>query len=378
MNYYNMLNEAFDKMLNEARQDEINFRNVFGDSLLARFKTQKPRMHAPENDFYYWIRKSRENLDDAIHELDAFISNLENTRTRSEKRRAASEGAEVMFENEDWLVLWIKTYEAAAKYGAGTTWCITGRYPGHESRGEHYFNMYREDNGWEYYFYIKKNEVDEEGRQEKWCLCYADDHDWCIYNAEDDNITDDGYGIEGAPQVPGLPDVSEPNDNYSEEDAEEDEWGPEEGEGGEHHHREPEPAAYEIIDVENPNSMEFPARSKEEAARMFKDGAEIVDTVREPDLFIAKWHEEPTDEGDAGDRFALFVFIPGEGGGPLLAQTGRGFGLQVFKDLEKAKEFAAGMPGVEIRNNREETEDMPECLKENFYYYNDNSWYYDL
>ena len=74
MNYYNFLNESFDKVLNEAKQDEINFANVFGQEMLNRFKAQKQRMHSPENGFYYWIGKARDNLDGTIEELDNFIS----------------------------------------------------------------------------------------------------------------------------------------------------------------------------------------------------------------------------------------------------------------------------------------------------------------
>lgn len=379
MNYYNFLNESFNKMLNEAKQDEINFSNVFGDDLLARFKAlkQSNRLSGSESDFYYWIRKSKEDLDGTIEELDKFLSKLENKVSRNARSKLASEGAEIVYEDDDWVVLLIKTYEAAAKYGAGTTWCITGRYHGAEDSGEYYFNKYKEDQGWDYYFYILKDGRDLEGRQEKWCLCYnAEEGSYSIYNAEDDTVG----SIPNAPQVEGLPDVSKGNPDYDDNEVVDD-WGEEPN--NEPAPREPEP--FVNIEVEDPNDYEFPATSKEEAARMFKDGAEVIETLREPDLHIVKWHEEPEqraegEEGpeDTGDRYSLFVFFPGEGGGPLLAQTGNGFALQVFRDLDKIREFAGRMPGVEIRNNRQDTEDMPECLKENFYYYNDNSWFYDL
>lgn len=379
MNYYNFLNESFTKKLNEARQDEINFANVFGEDILTRFKSQKQRMSSPENDFYYWIKKSREDLDGTIEELDKFISKLESKISRNARSKLASEGAEVMYEDDEWIVLKINTYAAAAKYGAGTTWCITGRYHGHEEDGEYYFNLYKQNNGWDYYFYIVKEGRDFEGRQEKYCLCYGGGDNWCVWDASDDNLTDEGEVVEGAPHVEGLPDIANELPE-SDDDGEE----PLNDEPiAEPAPREPEP--FVNIEIEDPNAFEFPAASKEEAAKAFKDGAEVIETLREPDLHIVKWHEEPEpraegEEGpeDTGDRYSLFVFIPGEGGGPLLAQTGNGFALQVFKDLEKLKEFAGRMPGVEIRNNREDTEDMPECLKENFNYYDDKSWYYDM
>ena len=380
MNYYNFLNESFNKKLNEAKQDEINFSNVFGEDILSRFKAlkQNNRLSGQESDFYYWIRKSKEDLDGTIEELDKFLSKLENKVSRNARSKIASEGADVVYEDEDWIVLKINTYEAAVKYGAGTTWCITGRYHGAEDSGEYYFNSYKENHGWDYYFYIVKDGRDLEGRQEKYCLCYGGGDNWCVWNAEDDDLTSEGETVPGAPHVEGLPDIAnelpEGAEDYEDEDAEvEHERAP----------REPEP--FVNITIEDPNDYEFPASTKEEAAKMFKDGSEVIETLREPDLHIVKWHEEPEpraegEEGpeDTGDRYSLFVFFPGEGGGPLLAQTGNGFALQVFRDLDKIREFAGRMPGVEIRNNRQDTEDMPECLKENFYYYNDNSWFYDL
>ena len=383
MNYYNFLNESFDKILNEARQDDINFANVFGEDMLARFKAlkQSNRLTGEKSGYYYWIGKSREDLEGTIEKLDSFLSSLENRVSRGDRRRLAQDGADVLYEDEDWIVLKINTYEAAQKYGAGSVWCITGRYHGHESEGQHWFDNYRENNGWDYYFYIKKDGRDLEGRQEKWCLCW-DGEEGSRYeiwrgDQREQSESEVSY-IPDAPQVPGLPDVSQPQEDYDEYDDEE----PMDDDGD---REPPEPPAFMNIDVEDPNAYEFPARSKEEAARMFKDGAEVVETIREPDLHIVKWHEEPVENPDdpehpldTGDRYSLFVFIPGEGGGPLLAQTGHGFALQVFKDLEKAREFAGRMPGIEIRNNRQDTEDMPECLRENFNYYNDNSWFYDL
>ena len=384
MRYYDILNESFQKLLNEAKQDDINFSNVFGQELLDRFKAQRQRMHSPENDYYYWIRKSRENLEGTIEELENFVSQYENRLSRRERSKLAADGADVLYDDSDWIVLKINNYEAAKKYGAGSVWCITGRYHGHEDEGERWFNHYKDEFGWDYYFYIKKDGRDLEGRQEKWCLCWNGEEgsEYEIWRGDQREQTEGQVSyIPDAPQVPGLPDVSTPNEpDYEEEDEVEDEF-----ENEEPAPREPE--AFELIPVEDPNALEFPARSKEEAVRLFKNDGEIVDTIREP-IFIAKWHEEPLpaaegeEQTDTGDRFTAFVYMPGQGGGPLLTQTANGFALQVFKDLEKAREFASrmfgGEGGPEIRNNREETEDMPECLRENFYYYNDNSWFYDI
>lgn len=393
MNYYKMLNESFEKMLNEAKQDEINFANVFGAEMKDRFKAQKQRMSAPQNDFYYWIRKAKEDLEGTIEELDSFVSELEHRKTRKQKSKLASEGAEIVYEDDEWIVLEIKTYEAAKKYGAGSVWCITGRYPSHEGRGQQYFDDYRDEYGWNYYFFIKKDGRDLEGRQEKWCLCWSGNlgDRYEIWRGDKQERSEARVSfIPDAPQIDGFPDLSvEPgysdeDDDYPEEAAPEEDDGP----------REPDPSV--LIPVDDPNAYEFPAGTKEEAVRAFKADGEIADTINDT-LYIVKWHEEPeaapeAGEGedgdrapDTGDRYSLFVFFPGEGGGPLLAQTNDGFALQVFKDLDKARQFAQGMAGGQfndngIRNSAHDidAEGMPECLKENFWYYNDNSWYYDL
>lgn len=384
MNYYRMLNESFENMLLEAKQDEINFSNVFGQGMLDRFKAQKQRMKAPENDFYHWIRASKEDLNGTIEKLDAFLSELEGKKTRSQKSKLASEGADVVYEDDEWIVLKINTYEAAQKYGAGSVWCITGRYEGHEERGEEYFNSYRTRNNWDYYFYIKKDGRDLEGRQEKWCLCLNKDNIDSYEIWEGDQREEEEEEVDyipDAPHIDGLPDVSEPKPEPEEEEEIVDE--PDE----------PHERLDMLIPVDNPNAYEFPAATKEEAARAFKEGAEIVDSL-DNTLHIVKWHEEPAidaapeGEGDApqapadnGDRFSLFVFFPGEGGGPLLAQTGEGFALQVFKTLDAARDAGQRLRGGQfndngIRNNGMDMDavDMPECLEEHFFYHSAELW----
>ena len=76
-------------------------------------------------------------------------------QSKADKRRSDKErGAELIYQDDLWKVYRITTYSAAKIYGSGTKWCITGRYEGHEGRGEEYFYQYIEDydldNG--YYF----------------------------------------------------------------------------------------------------------------------------------------------------------------------------------------------------------------------------------
>ena len=173
-----------------------------------------------------------------------------------------------------------------------------------------------------------------------------------------------------------MPEVWEPQ--YDEEDEyyddDELELGDEEPARPE---RQPQPAPrqpeFDIKPIENPNEYEFNARTKEDAARMFMNDGEIVDSLNDT-VHIAHW----LDNGE--DRYCLFVFFPGQGGGPLLMQTADGFGLQIFKDIDDVRRVARGIGIGDIRNNANDVDagEMPECLKENFFYYDDGSWYYDL
>lgn len=405
MRYYEFLNEKFDKMfLTEEQQVVINFKNIFGTDMYNLFKTKKARLSNPANDISYWVRRYNEEGASVIDELSNLLSSNVIKRDIEGKRIPDPENTKVkVAENDDYIVYYVSNVGdmidlATTKIGdfAGGYWCIAGRYSLGDaandvgidkddaikvSQAEYYFDLYLNDSYQAYFVCMPKNEDCQ-----KHCLCFTSDttcEDWNTMDKRD-MMDEDFYNI---PEFEFNNFKFEGQNSIREEDwpeEEDNDFEPEEPEG-EPAPREPE--AFELIPVEDPNALEFPARSKEEAVRLFKNDGEIVDTIREP-IFIAKWHEEPLpaaegeEQTDTGDRFTTFVFMPGQGGGPLLTQTANGFALQVFKDLEKAREFAShmfgGEGGPEIRNNREETEDMPECLRENFYYYNDNSWFYDI
>lgn len=406
MNYYKFLNESFNKILLEKQQVVINFENIFGADTYEKFKTVKNRLSVPMNDVSYWVRKYNEEGDVVISELENILGS--NTVKRDIEGKKIPEPAntkQLVAENEFYDVYYVDSVADMIALSmkkidgyAGAYWCIAGRYqienetsfkdagiPKDDavkiSQANRYFEQYLSTDYIAYFVCMPKKDGFE-----KHCLCFINDHTCEDWNTEDEKnrCDSDFYSIPSF-EFEDFSFKGEDSLNYisdEEEDALED--GGDYDDEGEYDEVEPRPQVVFDIPVENPNDYEFQANSKEEAARAFKADAEIVDTVREPDLHIVKWHEEPVEPAgeeeiqDTGDRYSLFVFIPGEGGGPLLGQTGNGFVIQVFHDLDKCKEFAGRMPGVEIRNNRQDTEDMPECLKENFFYYNDNSWYYDL
>ena len=109
-----------------------------------------------------------------------FVSDY--TSTRDTHQQNKSKGATKLYEDDEWLVYKITSYEAAAEYGKGTKWCITGRLGGH---GEDFFNKYiKKDNlDGGYYFYINKKHPSE-----KYCVLQSKDGEIkSIWDAGDTN-----------------------------------------------------------------------------------------------------------------------------------------------------------------------------------------------
>jgi len=65
------------------------------------------------------------SLIKSLSELQNLISEKEGYQSRSEKNLSAQQGAEVVYSDDRFLVLYITTEEASKKYGKETTWCIS-------------------------------------------------------------------------------------------------------------------------------------------------------------------------------------------------------------------------------------------------------------
>ncbi len=127
------------------------------------------------------------------YDLKFFIDNF---KSETDKRKEAKKGAKKIYSDSDWDIYKVTTYPAAQYYGSGTKWCITGRYPGHEGRGEEYFNDYIKRNKLDggYYFCI-----DRSTPSRKYCvLRYNDGGVDSIWIPEDSEISDvDLYDVPG-------------------------------------------------------------------------------------------------------------------------------------------------------------------------------------
>lgn len=159
MNILNSLEKRLiklEKYLLESKTDQEKLLNFLGQEYYDKYNNIKNKIKDPEyKDIYKLIKKDPEEV----------VNFIDNFQSKSDKRNLEKEGAKLLYNKDGWKVYKITTYEAAVIYGRNTKWCITGNYPGHEERGQHYFDSYIHnydlDGG--YYFYIKSND-------EKYCI----------------------------------------------------------------------------------------------------------------------------------------------------------------------------------------------------------------
>ena len=182
----------------ESKKDLDDLKSFLGDKLFDDYMKIRDRIPKDKNEFKDFSRLKKMDKKD----IQDFVSSFQ---SKSDKRkRDKTDGAEKLYEDSDWIVYKITTYPAAQLYGKGTKWCITGRYPGHEERGQEYFDSYIEDNNLDggYYFYLNKKDPSE-----KYCVLQTEDKDiHSVWNAEDTHIGSsyDDIDVE-------LPEISEVN-----------------------------------------------------------------------------------------------------------------------------------------------------------------------
>lgn len=235
------------KYVNESKQDIEKFRQWAGDELANRFFKLKDRLPDRAKDIYYWMGNEKQllNLKDryknaqehsntsnyekwahenAIDSLKTALDNVEQTPTRREVNKLGKAGSEKIYEDDNWLVLKINTYEASVKYGKGTEWCITGN---NSDQGRMDFNHHTLDSGATIYFFInKKNKL------HKYALEYVNDKNWCLFDETD--FPHVGYGTsfergvnsmggehwykgdarDTFPVIKGLPDINKAYDDF--------------------------------------------------------------------------------------------------------------------------------------------------------------------
>ena len=117
-------------VLNEAKQDRINFINFFRSqgwnesnaiNAVERFDKIRQILKSPENDYYYWIKKG---------DTDEVYAKIKEVETEQEIKKIdksiIAAGAYEVDDTDHWKVYHITNYEAARVYGRDSKWCITG------------------------------------------------------------------------------------------------------------------------------------------------------------------------------------------------------------------------------------------------------------
>ena len=175
--------------LNEAKQDTINFTKWIqtkgayseheANSWAQRFDNIKQYLKAPENDYYYWIRKN--DIDD----FRRAVSNCEhNLETKKLDKAKVAEGAKLVSETEHWKMYHITNYEASRVYGRDSQWCITGV----NNYGDRWWKDYTRK-GYNFYFIITNDEYDPRGENSKFAFAIHDGAEcYKIFNQQDDEV----------------------------------------------------------------------------------------------------------------------------------------------------------------------------------------------
>jgi len=122
----------------------MRFNHLY-QTLLENYSTQRDRWvkdGAEKDDVVSYLElhkdlkkrnllKGKERDIDTFTTFDQLVSTLTQAQTEvtktKQKRIAKDEGAEIIYDDENYLVVQPKTYEASCYYGAGTKWCTASK-----------------------------------------------------------------------------------------------------------------------------------------------------------------------------------------------------------------------------------------------------------
>ena len=118
--------------------------------LVSIFKQNKNKIKEIEKrDIQYWEKQKPQAFVDFVNNLSQVKSNTQ------QKVEQKTSGAEIIYEDDEWLVYHIKTEEASKLLGKGTKWCVS-------ATTSNYFYYYMNE-GATFYFFISKtlSQIDE-------------------------------------------------------------------------------------------------------------------------------------------------------------------------------------------------------------------------
>lgn len=178
--------------LDESKDDRKRFFDWLGSGYsdsIYKFDELRQSVKAPYNDFYWWMKNRKPS------EFSAYMDELAAERKqRDDADYRARKGAELVYEDSEWKVYHITSYEASCKYGRNTKWCIAGsRRWSSNGNGKDFWDDYH-GHGIDFYYFIR-------GNDEKYALTvYPEDGHVEIYNSEDVSVP---Y-IPDAPKIPSI------------------------------------------------------------------------------------------------------------------------------------------------------------------------------
>ena len=202
VNSYNRLIEYLprDKQSLFKKRNITNYDRLGGktlETLLDKYKEARDIVFKDQARFRDFGQLVKAPVDVIQNWVDTFSTN------RDKRQQDKVEGADKLYEDSDWVVYRITTYPAAQLYGSNTKWCISGKYPGREGRGQELFNEYIEEKDLDggYYFYLSKKNPNE-----KYCVLQRKDKTiQSVWDASDTErgSSYDELGIE-LPEVEGV------------------------------------------------------------------------------------------------------------------------------------------------------------------------------
>lgn len=178
--------------LDESEDDRKRFFDWLGSGYsdsIHRFDELRQSIKAPYNDFYWWMKNSEPS------EFSAYLDELAAERKqRDDADYRARKGAKLVYEDSEWKVYRITSYEASCKYGRNTKWCIAGsRRWSSNGNGKDFWDDCH-GHGIDFYYFIRSND-------EKYALTvYPEDGHVEIYSSEDVSVP---Y-IPDAPKIPSI------------------------------------------------------------------------------------------------------------------------------------------------------------------------------
>lgn len=169
--YSNIPHDAFNEIVSSDptwNSDKPNKMGKYGKWLLALYSTKKLKLedlYKAKEYLSYFIKynnvienkdiNSYKSLNDLYAVVSGFMQNPSQATSKQDAIRKIKEGAEKVYEDNEWLIIIPHTKEASCYYGKGTQWCTAA------DKGNNMFDYYNEQGN----LYININKTTHEKYQ---------------------------------------------------------------------------------------------------------------------------------------------------------------------------------------------------------------------